>query len=85
MIMPHPESDLSLNAIVVGADIMKILKDNKEYMIVEDLLKRFLTRDKRRTHRLFFNTLTFLYALGIIKEDKYKVRLNYGHTQKTLL
>jgi hypothetical protein len=42
MIIPQPESDLSLNVIVVGADIIKTLKDNKsDSMIVEELMKRF--------------------------------------------
>ncbi len=84
MITPHPESDLSLNTLVVGADIVKILKDNKKYMIVEELLKKFLSKDKRRTHALFFDTLTFLYIIEIVKEKNFKVRLNYGYTQKTL-
>lgn len=85
MIIPQPESDLSLNVIVVGADLISILKKDKEnQMIVEDLMKRFLTQDKRRTKKLFFDTLTFLYALGIINEDYYRVRLIHGYSQKTL-
>ena len=54
-------------------------------MIVEDLLKHFLKQDKRRTHNLFFDTLTFLYALEMIKEKDFKVTLKYGYTQKNLL
>lgn len=85
MIIPQTESDLSLNVIVVGADIIKTLKDNKsDSMIVEELMKRFIVKDKRRTKKLFFDTLTFLYSLGIINEEYYKVRLFYGYTQKTL-
>jgi hypothetical protein len=85
MIIPQPESDLSLNVIVVGADIIKTLKDNKsDSMIVEELMKRFIVKDKRRTKKLFFDTLTFLYSLGIINEEHYRVRLFHGYTQKTL-
>ena len=85
MIIPQIESDLTMNVIVVGADIIWILKKNREYMIVEDLLKHFLKQDKRRTHNLFFDTLTFLYALEMIKEKDFKVTLKYGYTQKNLL
>jgi len=84
MIKPQPESDLSLNVIVVGADVIKILKKHKEYLVVEDLLKKFLLMDDKRAPGLFFDTLTFLYALGIIREDNYKVRLKYDSAQKTL-
>ena len=84
MIAPQPESDLSLNIMVIGSDIIRILKKNKDYLIVEDLLNKFLSSDNRRTPNLFFDTLTFLYVLGIISEDNYKVRLKYDFTQKTL-
>jgi Fe2+ or Zn2+ uptake regulation protein len=84
MITPQPESDLSLNIMVVGADVIKVLKQNKDYMIVENLMKKFISRDSRRSPNLFFDTLTFLYTLGLIGEDNYKVRLKYGFTQKTL-
>jgi hypothetical protein len=85
MIIPQPESDLSLNVIVVGADIIKTLKDNKsDSMIVEELMKLFIVKDKRRTKKLFFDTLTFLYSLGIVNEEHYKVRLFNGYTQTTL-
>lgn len=84
MITPQPESDLSLNIMVVGADVIKVLKQNKDYMIVEDLMKKFISKDSRRTPNLFFDTLTFLFTLGLIGEDNYKVRLKHGFTQKTL-
>jgi hypothetical protein len=84
MIIPQAESDLSLNIMVVGSDIIKMLKRSKDYMIVEELQNKFFSRDRRRTPSLFFDTLTFLYALGVIKEEGYKVRLKHANTQKTL-
>jgi len=84
MIVPQPESDLTLSTIVVGADIISILRENSKYMIVEDILKRFISRDMRRSQELFFDTLTLLYALGIVREENYKMRLIHGHTQTTL-
>lgn len=84
MIIPQPESDLSLNIMVTAADIIKILKKRKEYIIVDDLMKNYLKEDSRRTPEMFFNAITFLFALGIVKEQNYKMRLTRGDTQKTL-
>lgn len=84
MIIPQPEADLSLNIMIVGADIIKILKDKKNYIIIDDLLKEFLIKDKKRTHTLFFDTVTFLYSLDLIAINNYKVRLNYDKTQQAL-
>jgi len=84
MIIPQPESDLSLNIMVTAADIIKILKKRKEYVIVDDLMKNYLKEDSRRTPEMFFNAITFLFALGIVKEQNYKMRLTRGDTQKTL-
>lgn len=84
MIKPQPESDLSMNTMVVGADIIKILKKNKSYLIIEDMLNQFLNSDKRRTPGLFFDTITFLFTIGILTEENYKVRLKDAKTQKTL-
>lgn len=85
MIIPQPESDLSQNVLVVGADILKILKDNGNYIIIEELLKDFLNKDKKRTTSLFFETITFLYTVNLVTEQNYKIRINYGHTQANLL
>lgn len=71
--------------MVLGADIIKTLKSRVDYIIVEDLMNLFLAKDNRRTPQLFFDTLTFLFILGIVEEMNYKVRLKYGPTQKHLL
>lgn len=87
MLVPQPESDLSMGLIVVGADIIKILKENKkEPMFIEDLFKKFIKHDSRRTFNLFIDALTFLYTIDIIKEKDYRVILRYGRntTQTTL-
>ena len=83
MITPQPEADMSLNIFIVGADVIKVLFRNND-MPVDDLLKGFLEKDNRRTHRLFFDTLTFLFILGIIEESNYMIRIKHGYTQKTL-
>ena len=83
MIIPQPEADLSLNIMVVGADMVKILK-SKDDMTVDTLIKKFLLNDNRRTHQLFFDTITFLYILGIVEENNNIIKVKYGYTQKDL-
>lgn len=84
MITPQPESDLTMNTMVIGADIIRILNDNGKIMITENLLKKFLENDSRRSYSKFFETLTFLYMAGIINERGYKIKLLYGYTQTHL-
>ncbi len=84
MIIPQPEADLSLNIMVVGADIIKILIKSKDDMTVDTLIKKFLLEDNRRTPQLFFDTITFLYILGIFKENNNIIEIKYGYTQKDL-
>ena len=74
MILPHPESDLTLNIMVLGTDIIRFLK-NREYVLLEIVLTDFTKKDVRRTPDSFFNTLTFLYTFGLIEKKEYKIRL----------
>lgn len=78
MIIPHPESDMSLNLMVISSDIIRILQNKKDYVLIDNILKEFLNKDDRRTQDMFFNSITFLFSLGIIKEENYKMRLTYG-------
>lgn len=75
LIHPQPESDLTLNTMVLGADIIDTLNQSNSYVIIEDLLFKFLSKDKKRSPMLFFDALTVLYSLGIIKMDYYRVKL----------
>lgn len=84
MIIPQPEADLSLNIMVVGADIIKILIKSKDDMTVDTLIKNFLLKDNRRTHQLFFDTITFLYILDIVEENSNIIKVKHGYTQKNL-
>lgn len=84
MIIPQPEADLSLNIIVVGADIIKILIKSKEGEPVESIIEKFLSEDNKRAHQLFFDAMTFLYILGAVEENNNTIKVKYGHTQKNL-
>ena len=74
MILPHPESDLSMNIMVLGIDIIRLLKRQK-FVLLEDVLTDFVNKDAKRTPDLFLNTLTFLYSCGLIEKKGYKIRL----------
>ena len=84
MITPQPESDLSLNTLTLGADIIKILRDSGKIIIVEELLNRFLAKDSRRNYSKFFDAITFLYTIGFIEEKGYRIKLKHGYTQANL-
>ena len=67
-----------------NSQIISILKRNKRYVIIDDLMKKFIARDRRRTKDLFFDALVMLFSLGIIIQEQYKVRLVHGSAQTTL-
>ena len=52
MILPQPESNLKTNLMVLGADIISIMGNSpfkNKYAIVDDIMNKFLNRDKDRT------------------------------------
>lgn len=76
MILPHPETDLNTNILVVGADIISILLKEKKYIFLETLMDKFIKNDSSRTLDLFIDSLTFLYCFDLIENQGYKVRIN---------
>jgi len=84
MILPHPESDLRLNIMVLGADLIEQLK-GQDFVLVESLLEKFLKKGNNRTPDMFFNSLTFLFSCGIIERKEYKVKLAIKGIQQTRL
>lgn len=75
MILPHPESDLTMNIMVMGTDIVKQLNGRTNFLLIEKLLQSFLKKDKRRTPDMFMNTLTFLYSVGLVEQKGYRIKL----------
>ncbi|MBW1744864.1 MAG: hypothetical protein JRJ25_00505 [Deltaproteobacteria bacterium] len=75
MILPHPETDFSLNILVVAADIIKELKRHRKTVLLEKIMQSFLNKDLKRTPDLFIKSLVFLYSFGLIEYDNYKVKL----------
>ena len=78
MILSQPESNLKTNLMVLGADIISIMGNSpykNKYVIVDDVMSKFLNRDKERTPDLFLYALTFLHTLGSIDKKGYKIKL----------
>ncbi len=75
MIYPHPESNFSINLMVLGADIIKFLKSKEDFVLTENVLTSFLSKDDKRTPDMFVNALSFLYAMGIVERKGYKIKL----------
>lgn len=84
MILPHPESDLRLNILVLGADLIEQLK-GQDFVLVESLLEKFLKKGAKRTPEMFFTSLTFLYSCGIIERKDYKIKLVVKSIKQTSL
>lgn len=75
MIVPQLESNLSLNTLVLGSEIIHKLKNQDSYIVIEEIMSDFLAEEPLRTPNLFLDTLTFLFLTGLIECQGYKVRL----------
>lgn len=71
----NPETDLSLCPMVLGADIISILNRHREPVMVDDLAAQFYRSDSRRKSKHFYETLEFLYMVGVIEHKAYHIFL----------
>lgn len=88
MILPHPESNLRTNLMVLGADIIGIMNKSPfkgKYVLVDDVMGKFLKVDKKRTPDLFLYAVTFLHTIGSIEKKDYKIKLIKHETNKEQL
>lgn len=76
MLMPHPESDLKQNTLVLGAEILYIMKENGGSMLTETLIQSFLNTDVKRTPDTFLETISFLFTCGFITQEGYRLKTN---------
>ena len=86
MILPHPESNLKINLMVLGADVIDIMSKSpfkNKFSIVDDIMIKFMKRDKNRTPDLFLYSLTFLHLIGSIEKKGYKIRLVVNNESNT--
>ena len=76
MIIPEPETDLSLNLMVVSVDVIEIIRkilNKKEYTILDELIDKFIEKDSRRSIDLLLDSLTFLCFIDVIYFKDYKI------------
>jgi len=86
MLIPHPESDLTQNILVLGAEILSVLRTKRSFAVIEELMEGFLEVDPKRTPDAFLDALTFLYAAGILEVQGYKAKavIRDAYTQSPL-
>lgn len=87
MILPHPESNLKINLMVLGADIIDLLSKSpfkNKYAVIDEVMIKFLKSDKNRTPDLFLYSLTFLHLIGSIEKKGYKIKLIAKKNNKEL-
>ncbi len=86
MILAHPDSDLKKNLMVLSSDIVLILNSKKRkdaFILVEDVMDEFLKASDKRTPDMFLNSLSFLFSVGIIEKNQYRIKLlNYPTINK---
>lgn len=75
MIIPQSENDLTLNILVLGGEIIKIIKNSKSVMIIEDVMRKFLDFDTRRTPNQFLDALTLLFVTQLVEIQGYRIKL----------
>jgi len=85
MILPHPESNLKINLMVLGADIIDILSKSpfkNKYAVIDDVMIKFMKVDINRTPDLFLYSITFLHLIGSIDKKGYKIKLVINNDNK---
>lgn len=84
--LPQPDSNLSSNQLVLGAELITILRAKGRPVVIETALREFVAASPGRTPSLFMRTLTFLYSIGLIECEGYNVKLKSqdGYTQLSL-
>jgi hypothetical protein len=73
MLIPSKHERLEKNLLVIGVDILALLKKKKTYNI-ENLFQQF-KQCKSINLEQYYNTITFLWLADIVNIDKYNISL----------
>ncbi|MCK5474953.1 MAG: hypothetical protein KAI71_00035 [Candidatus Pacebacteria bacterium] len=73
MLIPSKHERLEKNLLVIGGDILSILKKRKIWNTEE--LFQSLKKVKPVNLNQYYNTITFLWLSGIIQVDEYNILL----------
>ena len=74
MLIPPPEADLSESLLVRGADILDLLTKHGEETVVEEIMLDYLKCRPKSDADAFMDSLTLLYALGLIEYEHFRIR-----------
>lgn len=74
MLIPSKHERLEKNLLVIGGDVLTILKKQTIWNIEE--LFQNLKEMKSVNLNQYYNSITFLWLSDIIKVDKYNISLN---------
>lgn len=72
MLFPTKHEDLRLNSLVIGAEILKILRHRNQRESIEGLFVH-LTAQVPASLDQYYDALLFLWLAGIIQKDGYFV------------
>lgn len=74
MISVHVEMDLDQHISVVSAKLIELMAQDQE-QVLEGLMRKFLKLYEEYTPEQFMDALSFLFTMGNLSLDGYKVRL----------
>jgi hypothetical protein len=74
MVNAHIEMDLNNHVSVISSKLIQLIKAGDE-MIIETLMKQFLKKYENYTPDQFMEGILFLFSLGCLAINDYKVIL----------
>lgn len=75
VIQAHIEMNLNNHISVISACVIELIKENDE-IILESLMKKFLKKYYAYDPIQFMDSLTFLFAINVLKIENFKVKIS---------
>ena len=81
----HPDMDLRESQVYLGSLLLREFhRSGTKAILIEDLLQNFLRSHPQRTQKKFLDAITFLYAVGLVDIEGFRVRLKDGNSGEAL-
>jgi len=81
----HPDMNLRESIFFLGSILLKeLMSYRKQGITIDTLLRKFLESNPRRTQKQFLDTITFLYVVGLVELNGYRIRVKDGNSKETL-
>lgn len=85
IVLLHPDMDLRESIFFLGSVLLKeLMSYRRQGVTIDTLLRKFLESSPRRTQKQFLDTITFLYAVGLVELNGYRIRVKDGNSEETL-